>query len=556
MSVQSTSVVVPDGRGRSFGGETDSTRVLRRLFLTLFLRGRSSRGLNRKWAPKSISSRLGWSLIFYGVFGLTALTFLRGSVFVLSAFLHAMTFFFVGVFVASSAGEVLFNQLENDILLHRPVTARALLWTKITVLIQVSLWLAGAFNLTGLIVGASMERGSLWYPVGHVISTVMEAMFCTGSVVLLYQLCLRWFGRERLDGLMTTVQVGATVGFILMAQILPRVMPYISDLDGADTGRAVWFLPPAWFAGFDAAISGQGGWDAWGLAGLAIAATGAVLWAAFGRLAGDYNEGLQRLSETSLARPASGKSGRRWSDRLASLFPLSWWLRDPVERASFTLSFAYLLRDRDVKLRLYPAIAPVLIMPVLAVFGFSRGGPGAAMSAMVYTAFGGVFLGQASMTGLTILQFSQQWQASDLFRLAPVAGPVQFCNGARKAIQVFMMIPLVLIVGLMIARNNGEPAQILLLLPGLMTLPVFSWIPCIKGRAVPLSRPAEDARSARRGLGIVFALLLSMVLSWTSTIAFQRGWFIGFLAVELVIVGILYALVRRAANRAVWPSIE
>jgi hypothetical protein len=54
----------------------------------------------------------------------------------------------------------------------------------------------------------------------------------------------------------------------------------------------------------------------------------------------------------------------------------------------------------------------------------------------------------------------------------------------------------------------------------------------------------------------VFALLLSMVLSWTSTIAFQRGWFIGFLAVELVIVGILYALVRRAANRAVWPSIE
>ena len=556
MSTRSTSVALPEASASSFGLETNTTRVLRRLFLTLFLRGRSSRGLNRKWAPKSISSRLGWTLIFYGAFGLLALSLLRSSVFVLSAFLHATTFFFVGVFVASSAGEVLFNQQENDILLHRPVTARALLWTKITVLIQVSLWLAGAFNLVGLVVGASMQGGSLWYPVGHVVSTVMEALFCTGSVVLLYQLCLRWFGRERLDGLMTTVQVAATVGFILLTQILPRVMPYLNDLDGAQTSRAVWFVPPAWFAGFDAAIAGQGGWNAWGLAGLAVAATAAVLWAAFGRLSSDYGEGLQRLSESGLTKPARGKSGRRWSDRLASSFPLSLWLKDPAERASFSLSLAYILRDRDVKLRLYPAITPILILPVLAVFGFNRAAAGGAVTSMVYTAFAGVFLGQASMTALTILQFSQHWQASDLFRLAPVAGPVQFCNGARKAVQVFMMIPLVLIVGLMVLRNNGEPAQILLLLPGLMTLPVFSWIPCIKGRAVPLSQPAEDARSARRGLGIVFALFLSMALSWISTIAFQRGWFIQVLAVELVIVAIVYALVRRAANAAEWPSIE
>ena len=48
-------------------------------------------------------------------------------VFGLSLYLHAMTLVFLGMFVASSAGEVLFNKEEGDILLHRPITARALL---------------------------------------------------------------------------------------------------------------------------------------------------------------------------------------------------------------------------------------------------------------------------------------------------------------------------------------------------------------------------------------------------------------------------------------------
>src|SRR6185436_17556752 len=129
---------------------TPPARVLRRLFLTLFLRGRSSRGLQKESAPKSVGQKLALTLLFYALFGLFALAFLRQPVFALSVYLHAMTFVFLGMFVAASAGEVLFNQEEADILMHRPVTARALLWAKIGVLVEVSLWLAGAFNLVGI----------------------------------------------------------------------------------------------------------------------------------------------------------------------------------------------------------------------------------------------------------------------------------------------------------------------------------------------------------------------------------------------------------------------
>src|SRR2546429_6077094 len=130
-------------------------RTLRRLFLTLFLRGRTSRGLRKEGAPKSVGSKLALTLLIYALVGLVSLAFLNQPVFALSLYLHSMTLVFLGMFIAASSGEVLFNKEEADILMHRPVTSRDLLWAKIGVLVQVSLWLAGAFNLAGFLIGVA-----------------------------------------------------------------------------------------------------------------------------------------------------------------------------------------------------------------------------------------------------------------------------------------------------------------------------------------------------------------------------------------------------------------
>ena len=87
-----------------------ATRViLRRLFLTLFLRGRSSRGLQKSTTPSSVASKLKLTLAVYALLGLTALLYSGQTLFTLSASLHAMTFMFLGLFIAASGGEVLFN---------------------------------------------------------------------------------------------------------------------------------------------------------------------------------------------------------------------------------------------------------------------------------------------------------------------------------------------------------------------------------------------------------------------------------------------------------------
>ncbi len=524
-------------------------QALRRLYLTLFLRGRSARGINRQTTPKSVARKLALTLMVYAALGMLALNFIGQPVFALSVYLHAATFVFLGMFVAASAGEILFNREEADILMHRPVEPRTLLWAKVRVLVEVSLWIAGAFNLVGMFVG-----GGWRFPIAHAVSTVLEALFCTGCVVLVYQLCLRWFGRERLDGLMTTAQVIVSVSAVLAGQILPRLTFGLGRF--GDFREQAWWvalLPPAWFAGMDDALAGSATPTAWLLGAAGIIATASVLGIAMGRLARDYTSGLQALGETPVRRPAK-RARRRWLDVLANRPPLSWALRDPVSRASFLLTAAYLARDRDTKLRFYPGVAPMLVIPVVIFIGNSRhtaSGGGAFGLAAV-----GAFLGVIPLVGLSVLQYSDQWQASDVFRLAPVHGPDPVCHGARQAILWLFAVPGLLACAAMTWLIRRDAAQVLLLLPGAIALPIFCLWPHLGGKGVPLSQASETARSAGRGLTMIGAMLASMAISAFGLLAWNHDLFPWFIAVECVIVLGVHQGLRSILRRTGWPSIE
>ena len=526
-------------------------KTLRRLFLTLFLRGRTSRGLRKNRAPQSLDKKLGLTLVFYALFGCVALAFKSQPIFALAVYLHAMTFGLLGMFVAASAGEILFNKEEADILMHRPVGPRQLLWAKIRVLVEVSLWLAGALNLVALVMGAFSAHGDWRFPLVHAISTILEALFCTGSIVLLYQLCLRWFGRERLEGLMTMAQVLMTIGLVLSGQILPRIVIHLSGT--LDASAAAWWmglLPPAWFAGLDDAMAGSGAGRSWLLAGLAVGVTTIVLWLAFGRLAHSYEAGLQLMNETVSPRvKVSGR--RRWLSVLVELPPLSWWLRDPVSRSSFLLTAAYMMRDRDVKLRLYPGIAPMLVFPFIFLLqGHSRGdgGFGLAMS--------GAYAGLIPLLALNLLQYSQQWQASDVFRVAPMMGPGAICHGARRAVLLFLTLPLLLVFAAVGLALRHDPSQLMWLLPGLVVLPVYAMIPSRLSGAVPLSVPTEEAKSAGRGLWMMLAMFSSMGLAGLAVWAHYEGLFWQFMVGEVIVAVVAYFWMRQSLAKVCWRAID
>jgi ABC-2 type transport system permease protein len=378
----------------------------------------------------------------------------------------------------------------------------------------------------------------------------MEGLFATSAVVVVYQLCLRWFGRERLDGLMTMAQVIISVGAVVGGQVVPRL---IGRFGGhLSISAKLWWvtlLPPAWFAGFDDALAGTGVWSSWVMGGIGVITTGLLVWLAFGKLAENYGAGLQVLNEVAAQRPQAGR--RRWLDILAAAPPVRWWLRDSVTRASFLLTGAYLLRDRDVKLRVYPGLAPVLIMPVIFLMGDSHTSVGRVFGIAV----AGSFLGIIPLMGLTLLQYSQQWQASDLFRSAPLPGPALLCQGASRAVSVFMTLPIILLLVLIILVMTRDFSQLLLLLPGIIILPIYSLIPGRMGM-VPLSLPTEESKAAGRSAVMIGVTIFAIVLAGLTGWAWSAKWFGWFLLGESLAAAGIYAWMNHSFREIKWVAMD
>jgi hypothetical protein len=295
-------------------------------------------------------------------------------------------------------------------------------------------------------------------------------------------------------------------------------------------------LPPAWFAGLDDLIAGSRPATSAILAAVGIIATAAVLWLAFEKLARDYESGLQTMGEAGAPKRPQG-SRRRWIDTLAARPPLRWWLRDPVSRASFLLVAAYLLRDRDVKLRVYPGLAPILVFPVIMfVQGHASGKSGDIPALSGFSiAFTGVFIGIIPLLALDLLRYSQQWQAADLFRVVPMKGPGPLCDGARRAV-LSVIAAFVLVARLMGSGNF----HLQLLLPGIIALPVYAMLACLGGIAVPLSLPTEEAKSTGRGLKMFGVMIVSAILALLAALSWNQGWFGWLLMVEAACAIALY----------------
>ncbi len=415
-------------------------------------------------------------------------------------------------------------------------------------MVEVSLWLAAAFNLAGLFIGVYSRNGGWSYPFAHAFSTVLAALFCAGSIVLLYQLCLRWFGRERLNSLMTTAQVLAAIMLIVGSQLAPQLLARFSDQVPL-SANAWWalLLPPAWFAGLDDALAGSGAANSWIAGSLGIVLTLGVLALSFGKLARHYELGLQALNEAEPARPAQ-RSASRWLARIAHWPPVCWCVPHPVSRASFQLTAAYLFRDRDLKLRLYPGLAPLCIFPLLLLWQStqrnSMGSFGLIMA--------GAYVSLLPMVAMRLLQYSQQWQAAELFRIAPLAGPGLITLGAQQAVLWLLMLPVIIVVGLAAVFLAGNVSVLTLFLPGLIALPVFSLIPCLDATYAPLSQPAEEAKSAQRGLAMIGMMLLSMALSVAAFYIQQAGSFNLFIALEILISAALYYSLHRRVRQHRW----
>lgn len=504
--------------------------VLRRLFLTIMLRGRRQKlGKPSRLGPLLT---LGLSLGFFALISLVAFAFPR-SPFVFAGLLHALAFLMVGMNLATTGGQLLFNQEEAEVLLHRPIEPRSLLSAKLQTIALVSLGMAIAINLGGIAAGVLDTAAGWRFLPAHLVSLTLEVLFTTGFIVLAYNLCLRWFGRERLDNFMTTVQVLLAVFIMIGGQVVPRLMHGL-NLQHLHVPPWLSIFPPVWFAALDQVLTGDFALQMIVPAGLGVGVTALVLWFGVVRLASTYEQGLEKLNETDSAAPAGGHG--RGIERLLHWPGLRWWVRDRVEASAFRLTLANLARSRGVKLRVFPMLAQLAVIPLVM---FASGGRGVSELEPYLVAYIGYFLAMVPVTVLEALRLSEDYEATELFRQAPLAQPGALFHGARKAVIAVLCGPALLLALIAGAFLLHDKAQLLLLIPGLLFMQLSSLLPSLFRLYIPFAEPVENvSRGLRTALTMLLFQLSSFALAGLAGFLWTHGAFWWMLLAEALLVAL------------------
>ena len=485
-------------------------------------------------------------LVMYAFVGLmTGLAASQLDVFTYSVLVHSMTFFVVGMAVTSESGDILFNANESDVLVHRPIHPRTLLLAKSINLIAFTLILAAALNLFPTFFGLSASGAPPWFPIVHLISMIFLCVFCASAVVCTYGLVIRFLDREKFDNFAAWSQVGMSILFIAGYQIVPRLLQRFKGLSFTPYARYLFPLPPAWFAGMDSWTVGDEQLSATlplGIVGLL--ATTALAYLAIGRLAPSYGEGLTKLSETRSRTPKATRVRSRATTIRNPI--LRWWLRDPIERQAFRLTAAYMRRDRDIKLRLYPSLTIFLIFPLMSLLDRNRGSFSAFVPLITVW-----MLGMMPLQAMQTLQMSQHYLAADIFAIAPLPSAAPVFHGVRKATIYYLLGPAIFIATILIVYlAPGGIQGLLLALPGVLAIPVVSLMPGLLEEYLPLSRPAARGEQSSRNMTLMFLTMFAMAgvlavayLSWT----FEVIWYV--LPIELIVVAALYQLFNRTIKK-------
>jgi ABC-2 type transport system permease protein len=510
-------------------------KVLRGLFWKLLFRGRAAQqaGANKKRQQMG----LGITMLVYALIGLVPAFLAQfADSFVFAVSLHSLTIMFASLTLASSAGTMLFMKEEAEILLHRPITPQQMLRAKCTVLAGFAFLLALALNLAGLVAGP-WSKGATWrFVPAHLFSTALLMLFSAASIVLVYNACLKWFGRERLDNLLATLQSLLTVAMIMGGQIMPRVMQMDAFKNLDHFSGWMLALPPLWFGALDALLGGSTLNPAtlWLPAAIAVVVTAVTSWLALEKLGAAYGQGLMNLNESAGTAKDRSKPRGVWLAAFVKLPLLRWWLRDPVERESFKLTTAYLFRDREVKLRVYPGIAPMLIMPLVMLFSGGRGDGGAAMMTQ---GFATCFLGMVSLQAMMFLGCSEHWRAAAFFYVAPLRHWTPLFHGSRKAVLCCLSFPVLILQTALICGLQRSWTPLMLSLPAVMFLPTFSLVSGITGQWLPFSKPSEDIKNTTTGcLMMACTMAFAGAIGGLSSWMWHIGYFGTFLAVEAVLM--------------------
>ncbi len=454
-------VLLPSGVYEKMGV---NVRHLRAILMTKLImddrRPNSFQQMRRQARKKPISnatlSTMAMSIIA-GVLFVFISAFLKNTVTQLTIYFSFYITFLASILIADFTS-VLIDVRDTYIILPKPVTDR-------TVVLSRLLHIFIHICKTAL---PMCLPGAVYFTYTYNALVLLVFLLMVGMAILFtiflinacYIFILKITTPQKFQNIISYIQIVFAVFFYACYQIVPRVATRFSGFDITRYKSAPLF-PSYWFA---AAVSQA--WQpvnslqVWLCVLLSLIAPLLSLWVVIKYFAPSFNQKLALISagtteagggDSKLVPQAKGISG--YSKFMAQLFT-----KKGAERAAFIFTWQLMIRSRDFKMKVYPAIGYVAVIIVLTMFNIKisvqdiTGLTAKGKSAILIIIY---FSNLLLVSGLGQLIYYEKYKAAWVFYSAPIEVPGKIVSGAVKACIAQFFFPIALIIFLVLTGLAG-----------------------------------------------------------------------------------------------------
>ena len=397
--------------------------------------------------------------------------------------------------------------------------------------------IAASMMLPSVVVGF-ISKGILYGLVFTLVSIVIVVV-CLHLAGVIYYLLLKVFSGEKLKDILSGFQIFMTIAIVLSYQIVPRVISIAGFSKGQITYSPFYFLlPSAWFSAILESLFGAGGlWYIYVLAGITVPAVILLEVLYRKKVMPEFEGELDKLTETA----KENKSLSPFSKLMCKLLS-----KDEQENAFMKLVLIQVSRNRDMKLKLYPQLANVFILPIIMVLPQITGEKG-------FTGFienlrqGRWGLALLYFTGLTsasiymIIGQTENPESIMFYQILPIENLSKCIRAGVKVVLFRYLTPIFVALSALLLGVYGFGIIPDVIIAYLSFIFVTGFIIRISAWVLPFSYESDAASAGNNLLMFFMSLFVFAVLGWIHIFWLKT--------LELQLIGIVVMIL---ANLVLW----
>lgn len=462
-------VMLFSGFWSALGADVNQMRIILQAKLTVDNRKPVSFGNNKGMQRKKKKDLKNSTLItmllsfFMGLIYVVPILLTEQDMIIGLTLFYTIFIFFLTFTLITDFSNIIVDTKDKYILFPRPISDKTIMLTRIAYIGVYLLRLVIPMSLASWVAFGLLHGwlAAIWFPLPLLLCVFIVLFLVCG----LYILMIRLAGAKRFQDVLNYFQIGFSVVFFAVWMLSSRMID-MEKIETLTIGMFDWvkYLPSYWLAAsyswIDSSVSLVAG-TKW-LSLLAIIFPAFSLWATVKWLAPHFAQSLLSGDEqhtTFERKKANSKKSKSKKRYLKIADAVS---KDDTTKAGFIITWLQTARNRNFRMRVYPAIAyiPVYFVYILLSSNESLSDVWAALPEQKTYLILLYFTTFPIMQSLNYVTMSDQYKAAWVYYSTPVGSPGKLIAGAAKALWVKFFMPFMVLISIFVVYVWGAKAII------------------------------------------------------------------------------------------------